>query len=51
MLKMRSAPLKAFAKSPMEKKKGLWHNIHAKRKKGESPAKPGDKDYPKTLNV
>ena len=34
-----------------EKKKGLWDNIHAKRKRGESPAKPGDKDYPKTLNV
>ena len=33
------------------KKKGLWDNIHAKRKRGESPAKPGDKDYPKTLNV
>tara|TARA_Y200000002_G_scaffold193131_1_gene159450 strand:- start:343 stop:849 length:507 start_codon:yes stop_codon:yes gene_type:complete len=33
------------------KKKGLWDNIHAKRKRGESPAKKGDKDYPKTLNV
>jgi hypothetical protein len=32
-------------------KKGLWDNIHAKRKRGESPAKKGDKDYPKTLNV
>jgi hypothetical protein len=27
--------------------KGLWDNIHAKRERGESPAKPGDKDYPK----
>lgn len=27
-------------------KKGLWANIHAKRKRGEKPAKPGDKDYP-----
>tara|TARA_B100000287_G_scaffold427504_1_gene477248 strand:- start:741 stop:1205 length:465 start_codon:yes stop_codon:yes gene_type:complete len=26
--------------------KGLWANIHAKRKRGEKPAKPGDKDYP-----
>ena len=34
-----------------EKKKGLWDNIHAKRKRGEKPAKKGDKDYPKTLNV
>ena len=33
------------------KKKGLWDNIHAKRKRGEKPAKKGDKDYPKTLNV
>jgi len=34
-----------------EGKRGLWDNIHAKRKRGESPAKKGDKDYPKTLNV
>ena len=27
-------------------KKGLYANIHAKRKRGESPAKPGDEDYP-----
>jgi hypothetical protein len=25
---------------------GLWANIHAKRKRGEQPAKPGDKGYP-----
>ena len=30
----------------MEKSKGLWANIHAKRKRGEKPAKKGDKDYP-----
>jgi hypothetical protein len=30
---------------------GLWANIHAKRKRGEAPAKPGDEDYPKTLNI
>ena len=29
-----------------EGKKGLYANIHAKRARGESPAKPGDKDYP-----
>ena len=29
-----------------EKKKGLWANVHAKRKRGEKPAKKGDKDYP-----
>jgi hypothetical protein len=26
--------------------RGLWANIHAKRKRGEKPAKPGDQDYP-----
>ena len=30
----------------MEIQEGLWDNIHAKRKRGEKPAKPGDKDYP-----
>ena len=30
----------------IEEKKGLYANIHAKRKRGESPAKPGDEDYP-----
>ena len=35
----------------MAKKKGLWDNIHAKRKRGESPAKKGDKDYPETLDI
>ena len=35
-------------KSVIEEKKkmGLWDNIHAKRKRGESPAKPGEKGYP-----
>ena len=37
--------------SMYEGKRGLWDNIHAKRKRGEAPAKKGDKDYPKTLNV
>ena len=35
----------------IDEKKGLWDNIHAKRKRGEKPAKPGNKDYPKTLDV
>jgi hypothetical protein len=38
----------------MDEKKnlpGLWANIRAKKARGESPAKPGDKDYPKTLNI
>ena len=28
------------------KKRGLLANIHAKRKRGEKPAKPGHEDYP-----
>jgi hypothetical protein len=34
-----------------EKKKGLWANIHAKKKRGGRPAKPGEKGYPKTLDI
>ena len=30
----------------LEEKKGLWDNVHAKRKRGEKPAKKGDEDYP-----
>jgi hypothetical protein len=29
----------------------LWANIHARRKKGLPPKKPGQKGYPKTLNI
>ena len=38
----------------LEEKKnlpGLWANIRAKRARGERPAKPGEKGYPKTLNI
>ena len=35
----------------MAKKKGLWANIHAKRKRGERPARPGEEGYPKTLDI
>ena len=34
-----------------EKKKGLWDNVHARRKAGKPKRKPGDKNYPETLNV
>lgn len=34
-----------------EKGKGLWHNIRKKRARGEKPAKPGEKGYPKTLDI
>jgi len=30
----------------LSEKKGLYANIHAKRKRGEAPAKPGSEDYP-----
>ena len=34
-----------------EAKKGLWDNIHARRKAGKPKRKPGDKNYPETLNI
>ena len=38
-----------------EKKKsskpGLWANIHARRKAGKRPLRPGEKGYPKTLDI
>jgi len=45
---------KAFLKEG--KKPGLWANIDAKRKRikggsGEKKAKPGDPDYPETLDI
>ena len=43
--------MKTYTQFIEEGKKGLWDNIHAKRKRGEKPAKKGDKDYPETLNV
>ena len=52
-LKQTDPKLREDVEQLNEKKKlpGLWANIHAKRKRGEPPAKPGDKDYPKTLNI
>jgi hypothetical protein len=38
--------IKLFEEFVEEKKKGLWANVHAKRARGEKPAKPGDEDYP-----
>jgi hypothetical protein len=40
-----------WIKDLKEEKRGLWANIHAKRKRGERPAKPGEKGYPKTLDI
>ena len=30
---------------------GLWDNIHKRRKAGKAPKKPGQKGYPKTLDI
>jgi len=53
LMNRRRAVAKAMGKKmkkeeteELEEKKGLYANIHAKRKRGESPAKPGDEDYP-----
>ena len=51
MIRFKSFYAMATEDDLQEKGKGLWHNIHAKRKRGEAPAKPGDKDYPDTLDV
>lgn len=34
-----------------EKSKGLWHNIRAKRKRGEAPAKKGSKAYKQAVKA
>ena len=34
-----------------EGKNGLWANIHARRKKGLRPKRPGEEGYPKTLDI
>lgn len=33
------------------KNKGLWYNIHKRRKAGKKPRQPGEKGYPKTLKI
>tara|TARA_Y100000592_G_scaffold99441_1_gene175482 strand:- start:15570 stop:17345 length:1776 start_codon:yes stop_codon:yes gene_type:complete len=46
-LQFRKANLKKEEYEQVEEeKKGLYANIHAKRARGERPAKPGEKDYP-----
>ena len=34
-----------------KRKKGLWDNIRARRKAGKRRLRPGEKGYPKTLNI
>ena len=38
--------LKVTAEGVEEERKGLWANIHAKRKRGEKPNPPGHPDRP-----
>ena len=49
-MKITKRQLRSIIQEALElnekKKKGLWANVHAKRKRGEKPAKKGDKDYP-----
>jgi hypothetical protein len=40
-----------WAKRNMKEEKGLWDNIHARREKGLPRKKPGQKGYPKTLDI
>jgi hypothetical protein len=35
----------------IDEKRGLWDNINARKKKGLPPKKPGEKGYPKTLDI
>ena len=42
----RKSALNMLGVSSPLNKRGLWDNIHAKRKRGEAPNKPGDKGYP-----
>lgn len=35
-----------LSEETLEEKDGLYANIHAKRARGERPARPGEKDYP-----
>ena len=39
------------AEGKKKKPKGLWANIHARRKAGKKPKRPGEKGYPKTLDI
>lgn len=43
---VQSVSREKLLEAKKKKKKGLWANIHAKRARGEKPAKPGDKNYP-----
>ena len=50
MKKGRVVP-KCEKEETIVEKRGLWDNIHARRKAGKPKRKPGDKNYPKTLDI
>ena len=41
----------SVAEGRKKKPKGLWANIHARRKAGKRPKRPGEKGYPETLDI
>ena len=48
---LESEEVEAELQDEAKKKNTLWGNIHARRKAGKRRLKPGDKNYPKTLDV
>jgi hypothetical protein len=42
---------KFMSEAKKKKQKGLWANMRARRKSGKPRLKPGQKGYPKTLDV
>lgn len=43
--------IKEYMKDISEEGKGLWHNIRAKRARGEKPAKKGSEAYKKAVKA
>ena len=46
MIKIANNLRDLMLKQAADEKPGLWANIRAKKRKGQAPADPGDKDYP-----
>ena len=46
MIKLANNLRDLMLKQAADEKPGLWANIRAKKRKGQAPADPGDKDYP-----
>jgi hypothetical protein len=52
LIKMEAGLKKSHKKfKDVTEGKGLWANINARRKAGKTPKKPGEKGYPKTLDI